>query len=144
MRWAIARHDQIRGFFPIYRLSQRALERLDADYRAGVGGHFECLVPTLLNDAGMTLEDIGGAGEFVRPRNKGRFYRNTPAAASLGPGTFVFRPVMDRPGREPDMLWHPVRPGAGWRGFPTRGNALLRRLAGRLAGRMRDPFHDPR
>lgn len=140
----IARRDQIRGFFPIYRLSRRALARLDADYRSGAGGHFECLIPTLLNDAGMTLEDIGGAGEFVRPTNRDRFYRNTPAADSLGPGTFVFRPVMGRPGREPNMLWHPVRPRATWRAIPTRGNAVLRRLAGRVAGRMRDPFRGTR
>lgn len=140
----IAKHDQIRGFFPIYRLSRRALERLDADYRSGVGGHFECLIPTLLNDAGMTLEDIGGAGEFVRPANRDRFYRNTPSADSLGPGTFVFRPVMERPGREPDMLWHPVRPGATWRTAPRRGNTVLRRLAGRVADRMRDTFRGAR
>lgn len=140
----IARHDQIRGFFPIYRLSRRALERLDADYRSGVGGHFECLIPTLLNDAGMSLEDIGGAGEFVRPANKDRFYRNTPSADSLGPGTFVFRPVMERPGREPNMLWHPVRPQTGWRTTPMRGNTMLRRLAGHVAARMRDPFRGAR
>jgi len=140
----IAMHDQIRGFFPIYRLSRRALERLDADYRTGVSGHFECLIPTLLNAAGMTLEDIGGQGDFVRPTNKGRFYRNTPAAASLGPGTFVFRPVMERPGREPDMLWHPVRPGTAWRAMPRRGNALLRRLAGRVADRIGTSFRNAR
>lgn len=111
----IGKERYLRGFFPIYRLSRRALAQLDSDYRTGVKGHFECLVPTLLNHAGMSVEDIGGNGEFVRPGNRNRFYRNTPSHGSLNPGTFVFRPAMDRPGDEPDMLWHPVRHGPLWR-----------------------------
>jgi hypothetical protein len=111
----IGKERYLRGFFPIYRLSRRALMQLDRDYRAGVKGHFECLVPTLLNHAGMTVEDIGGDGEFVQPGNRNRFYRNTPSRGSLNPGTFVFRPAMHRPGDEPDMLWHPVRHSPLWR-----------------------------
>lgn len=140
----IEKRNQIRGFFPIYRLSSRALRQLDADYRSGVGGHFECLIPTLLHDAGMTIEDIGGSGEFVRPANVNRFYRNTPTAASLGPGTFVFRPVMEKPGVEPNMLWHPVRPALSLRARSRQRTGTLLRLAGRVASRIGSPFRDIR
>lgn len=111
----VGKDAYLRGFFPVYRLSRRALERLDRDYRTGVKGHFECLVPTLLQHAGMTIEDIGGDGELVRPGNVNRFYRNTPTEGHLGPGTFVFRPIMERPGDEPNTLWHPVKPSPLWK-----------------------------
>lgn len=119
----------LRGFFPLYRLSRRALERLDRDYRTGVKGHFECLVPTLLCHAGMTIEDIGGDGEFVRPGNVNRFYRNTPTKGHLGPGTFVFRPIMERPGDEPNTLWHPVKPSPLWKSVLRPIRQAFRRLA---------------
>lgn len=105
----IDRKNFIRGFFPVCRFSNRALARLHEDYSVGANGHQECLMPTLLYHAGLTLEDIGGSGEFVRPGNENRFYRNTPAADDLSPGSFVFRPVMHKPGKEPNMLWHPVK-----------------------------------
>ena len=101
--------SHIRGFFPVYRLSRRALDWLDRAYRNGAGGHQECIIPTLLHHAGMVLEDIGGRGEFVRAGNEDRFYRNTPKADDLSPGTFAFRPVMHKPGNEPNKLWHPVK-----------------------------------
>jgi hypothetical protein len=111
----VGKDRYLRGFFPIYRLSRRALAQLDSDYCEGVKGHFECLVPTLLDQAGMTIEDIGGDGDFVRPGNRNRFYRNTPTCHTLMPGTFVFRPTMDRPGDEPNTLWHPVKHSPFWR-----------------------------
>jgi hypothetical protein len=124
------REEQLlRGFFPVYRLSRRALAQLDGDYRDGVGGHFECLVPTVLSRAGMAIEDIGGDGAFVRPGNLNRFYRNAPHSASLAPGTFVFRPAMDRAGEEPGKLWHPVRPVPAWMAVLRRAKRAARALA---------------
>jgi hypothetical protein len=104
----------LRGFFPIYRVSHRAVEQLDRSLAAGNRGHYECLMPTLLYNAGMLLEDIGGEGEFVQPANRNRFYRNTPSAPFLAPGTFIFRPIMQRAGSEPNKLWHPVKPRPWW------------------------------
>ncbi len=111
----IGKDKYIRGFFPIYRISRRALAQLDRDYQTGVSGHFECLGPTLLCHAGMTIEDIGGDGAFVRPDCVNRFYDNTPTNDTLSPGSFVFRPAMHRPGKEPNRLWHPVKPVPAWR-----------------------------
>lgn len=112
---AIEQDGLIRGFFPIYRLSNRALRQLDAEYRTGVGGHYECLVPTLLNHAGCSIEDIGGDGDFVKRENINRFYLNNRANHSLAPGTFVFIPPLHRPGKRPDTLWHPVKYRPLWR-----------------------------
>lgn len=125
----IAEDQYLRGFLPIYRLSRRALEQLDRDYREGVSGHLECLIPTLLNHVGMTIEDIGGDGEFVRPGNVNRFYRNTPTRGNLEPGTFVFRPIMERPGNEPDTLWHPVKAKPMWKIALRPVGRAMRQLA---------------
>jgi hypothetical protein len=80
--------------------------------------------------------DIGGDGEFVRPLNRNRFYRNTPSRGSLMPGTFVFRPVMDSPGNG-QHAWHPVKrrpfwqvaPGAcgAWRSTASAARSAARR-----------------
>lgn len=104
-----SRDDCVRGFFPVLRLSNRALGKLDSEYSAGAGGHQECLMPTVLYRAGMRIEDIGGRGEFVEAGNENRFYSNSRDADDLSPGSFVFRPVMHRPGAEPNKLWHPVK-----------------------------------
>lgn len=125
----------LRGFFPIYRLSHRALSQLDRDYRDGVKGHFECLIPTLLHNAGLKIEDMGGDGEFVKPVNRNRFYRNTPLRGPLSPGTFVYRPVMHRPGKERNMLWHPVKHIPPWK----VGMDRMRRIFQSAAFRIQQP-----
>ncbi len=102
--------ERLRGFFPIYRISNAALECLDAFYRRGCSGHMETLVPTALHHAKLRLEDIGGSGDFVRPENVDRFYVNRPASNDLSPGTFVYRPARTQAGEQPDTLWHPVKP----------------------------------
>lgn len=111
----IEREAYVRGFFPVYRTSNAALALLDTHYRTDITGHYECLVPTLIHWAGLRIEDLGGKGEFVGPGNVNRFYSNTPTRANLAPGSFVFRPVRDSAGPEPDMLWHPVKPRPLWR-----------------------------
>lgn len=125
----------LRGFFPIYRLSHRALRQLDSDYRDGVSGHFECLIPTLLRHAALKIEDIGGDGPFVKPENRNRFYRNTPLRGPLSPGTFVYRPVMHRPGKERNMLWHPVKRVPTWK----VGMDRMRRIFESAAVRIQQP-----
>lgn len=126
----IGKDGYIRGFFPIYRISRRGLELLDRDYRAGVEGHFECLGPTLLHNAGLKIEDIGSDGEFVQRRNINRFYANTPTRKTLWPGTFVFRPAMRRPGKTPNMLWHPVKEVPAWRAVWDRTTEAIRHRRG--------------
>ena len=102
--------DYIRAFMPFYRLSREGFQALDAAYRAGWEGFYEGIVPRILQEAGLRIEDIGGDGEFVAPANRGRFYSSNPADNTLAPGSFVFRPIIAQPGPEPGKLWHPVKP----------------------------------
>lgn len=100
---------RVRGFFPIVRLSGRALMALHEAYVEGWDGHFEGAMPTILAARGLTLEDLGGDGPYVPTGHTNRFYVNTPADRLLSPGTLVFRPRIDRPGSAADTLWHPVK-----------------------------------
>jgi hypothetical protein len=101
--------DRLRGFFPLYRISNEALSCLHERYQQYCAGHMEALVPTLLYRAGLRLEDIGGDGSFVKPANVNRFYTNRRLTNELSPGTFVYRPVRRVVGPEPNKLWHPVK-----------------------------------
>lgn len=47
-----------KGFFPIYRISARALLKILDCQRAGWTGHFEVLVPTILKYAGYSVADL--------------------------------------------------------------------------------------
>lgn len=97
-------------FTPLSRISNRGLREIDQAYRAGWAGHCEETWPTILNRAGLTIEDFGGAGEFVRPENRNRFYTNNPLHVDLAPGSLVFRPVRFCAGFRRNTLWHPVKP----------------------------------
>lgn len=123
------REDLIKGFLPICRLSQAALDALDAAYKLGLGGHFEFCLPTAAARAGLVLEDIGGQGPYVRPENRDRFYFARGATYSHSPGTFVFRPA-PRVLPRPNTLWHPVKPGGVALMHPmrVRGNPLKNAL----------------
>jgi hypothetical protein len=102
--------DRICGFMPIFRVSRRGMETIDRAYRDGWTGHCEATWPTILNHAGLRIQDIGGEGEFVAPGNRNRFYTNTLGDKELAPGSMVFRPARLRPGRQRNHLWHPVKP----------------------------------
>lgn len=123
--YALTDEQQIRAFYPLYRISVRALEALVEEYGRGWTGHYECTLATALNYRGLTIEDIGGDGEFVAPANRNRFYTSTPSNAYLSPGTFVFRPTMEKPGDRANTLWHPVKSmGVGdWERERPRGLA---------------------
>ena len=100
----------LRSFMPVFRLSRRLVEAVDAAYRQGWGGHVECTLATIAQARGLVVADIGGDGEFTAPANRGRFYSATRHDMYLAPGTLVFKPVMHRCGSRRDMLWHPVKP----------------------------------
>lgn len=106
----IAAADRLASFMPVYRVSRRALETIDRAYRDGWGGHCEVAWATIVNWAGLTVEDLGGDGEFVAPGNRTRFYSNTVKNEALSPGSLVFRPVRSWTGSHRNWLWHPVKP----------------------------------
>lgn len=103
--------ESLRGFFPIARLSNRMLRRIDEIGLAGWDGMYELIWPTVALQSGFAIEDFGGTGEFVRPGNENRWYTSNPSSRSLAPGSFIFRPSRLAPGRTPNKLWHPVKRG---------------------------------
>ena len=106
-RW----EDRAGCLMPLFRASAKAMETMDSAYREGWTGHCEVTWPTLLRNAGLRLEDIGGLGEFVAPENRGRFYSNSLIDGTHCPGTFVFRPAKwPLPRLRRNMLWHPIKP----------------------------------
>jgi len=101
--------ERIRGFFPLFRVSNAGIRTLDAHLRDGWEGMYEVTWPTIITKAGLNLEDVGGDGEFVRPENRNRWYRSNLRAENLSPGTFVYRPARPWPGAERNKLWHPIK-----------------------------------
>lgn len=118
--------ERLRGFFPLYRISARGLDTLIEAYRQGWWGLYEAVVPLVLARAGCLLEDIGGAGAFVAPRNRNKYYLSTHRTLSMAPGTFTYRPVLLAPGNRANTLWHPVKPTHAYRRDSMRSNMLRR------------------
>lgn len=123
----------LRAFLPFYRLGEDAYAALDEAYRFGWRGHYECVLPSVIERAGLPIEDFGGDGEFVAPGNRYRFYVSTPENSDLSPGSFVFRPVMTSVGDRPGTLWHPVKPPSHMQGWHTGRRAMLSRRMRKLA-----------
>ncbi len=128
LRWEAG--NVVKGFFPLCRLSATALRLMDSEYRAGLGGHYEVLMPSLAVMHGLKVEDIGGRGAFVRPANRDRFYFATPGTFTHSPGTFVFRPAITRVLPHKNTLWHPVKPSGtpAWFPLKARGNPVKNML----------------
>ena len=105
----IRNFDKIRGFLPIARMSKRACKLLYKKFGQQWNGHDEVVLPTILNHYGLSLEDMGGEGEFVRPENKARFYVNTPENVGLAPGTLVCPPSMPKLPMLPGKLYHAIK-----------------------------------
>lgn len=99
----------IRGFFPIVRISKKALELFYASTQHGWSGHHEVMLPTLLYKKGLKIADIGGTGEFTPKKWTGRNYINTPRNNELAPGTFVCPPAQPIPNHYPNTLYHPIK-----------------------------------
>lgn len=100
----------LKSFNPIYRLSYKAMSFLIQELRNGNPAHFETVVPTLLYNNGLHLEDIGGTGDFVVKKNRNRFYIQ---GAGINNGTMRYRPEFlpeeIRCMRLSNMLFHPIK-----------------------------------
>ena len=101
--------ERVRATLSFYRLSNRALNALDDAYRHGVSGHYEVTIPTVLKQAGLTIEDTGGDGAYVKPGSRNRRYINSPGNPGLAPGTFVLHAEGMIKDQIPNMLWNPFK-----------------------------------
>ena len=103
--------ERIRSFNPIHRLSSEALDFLHKSHADGWQGHYEVLIPTLLNRRGFVIEDIGGRGPFVPEERRDLFYTSKRIdSPGINGGTMRYRPPFWRAGSEPNKLYHPVKP----------------------------------
>lgn len=109
----IPKDKWIKSFNPIYHLSNKALQCIDTHLRQGWKGHHECLIPTLLDNKGFSIEDFGGEGIFVKDTNKKRYYDEE---------TFGLRPVLPDNNRK-NMLFHPVKEEEV--AAPTKNNCVF-------------------
>ena len=97
----LSHQDYRRAFLPIYRISRTALDHLERAVHQGAVGHFEGLIPTLLDSASFRVEDI----------NQHQLYTSSCSPeGDLYMGTMRFKPnhyfLLGR-----NMLYHPVKPG---------------------------------
>ena len=83
--------DLVHTFNPIYRISNRALERVDKCLKDGWSGHHEVLFPTLLAMSGMSVRDFNDG--------KSMFYFNE---------TFSHLPLKPQDVRH-NVLYHPIK-----------------------------------
>ena len=116
----------LRAFLVIARFSAKALDTLIASHRAGWRGHQEAIIPTLVSQAGLHIDDIND----VAQRAEGRAVYTSvddPLGTLEELGTLRFRPARIRAGIRRGMLYHPVKPKASIKQVP-----LLPRLVRRF------------
>lgn len=115
----ISEEHVYRAFLPLTRVSRR-LARDYARRMSGPGwsGHYEFTIPTVAMAAGMAIEDLGGQGALCPPERLNRNYSNIPNDPTLAPGTFTclrgresYFHEAPESFEEPDMLYHPIKPG---------------------------------
>lgn len=106
---SIQKAREARRSFPATRLSKRAVDTVISGYKKGWNRHYEVVVPTLLKHAGLSIQDIGGSGEFTAPEDIERFYVNSPQNPLLAPGTFVCPPAEPTLQERANMLFHGIK-----------------------------------
>lgn len=102
------KHQLIKSFNPIYRISNGALEFLNNLLKGRDNwGHHEVIIPTALNYFNFKILDFGGNGEFVLPQFEEKFY--------LKPSQYTKGTMRDSPKFEltesklANKLYHPIK-----------------------------------
>jgi Protein of unknown function (DUF707) len=70
----LVEENKIAALLPLLRLSRAAAEIILEGIEAGWKGHPETLFPTLVKQAGLSIEDIGGNGSFTPKERGGKWY----------------------------------------------------------------------
>jgi hypothetical protein len=108
----------VRSLNPMFRVTRRVLD----SYAAAVAdprwqGHYEFTLPTVVREAGLRVEDLGGEGSFVPAGRERSVYVGKSPSGRPPDLTFGFRPVRhdyfhEKPEAFPSagLLYHPVKP----------------------------------
>ncbi len=119
----------VRAFFPLCRISGRALDVVARRVKDRWSGHQEGLITTALIDEGLAVSDIGGDGPWTPASRRHRFYVGVSTSDSeMLLGTFRCAPPHFLPPLIPDALYHPVKE----RRVPNMGDLLKMRQRARL------------
>ena len=70
----IEKPELLRAFLPLCRFSRAAAEAVLLGFGDGWRGHLELLVPTLIEHAGLEIEEIGGKGVFAPVERWNKWY----------------------------------------------------------------------
>lgn len=68
-------HKKLWSFNPIYRVSQSAIKSVIECYGEGWLGHFEILLPTILNANKNSIIDFGGEGKYTPDSLVNKYYK---------------------------------------------------------------------
>lgn len=101
-------------FFPFYRVSRSALEVINRYYLNGWDGHHEMAWPTILKTAKCSIFDIGGQGPHVSEESTNKHYIGLPGSAFEKHGSFGTMQIRLRPGKQKNVLWHPIKKPKAW------------------------------
>ncbi len=97
-------HHAWRAFFPIYRISLRALRHLYHHHRMGWSGHMEGLVPTVLKWTGMDIQDLQSVVDCYLPGDQDP---DRPPLSSLRWRPEIHEETLQS--ARPDTIYHPVK-----------------------------------
>ena len=101
-------------FLPFFCITAAALSAIHSAYMRGWAGYNEMSWAMILDFAGIPIRDIGGNGPYVAPEDRDRHYidRSPDDFRKLGSfGTLQIRLI---PGRERNVLWHPIKTLPNW------------------------------
>lgn len=101
-------------FLPFFCVTRPALAAIHAAYTRGWAGHHEMAWPMILDFAGFRIRDIGGNGPYVAPEDRNRRYIDNSPTSFAKHGSFGTMRIRLFPGREPNVLWHPVKTPRNW------------------------------
>jgi len=111
-QYRISNNLLLRSFNPIFQISNNALSFLDFSLTSGWAGHYEVLIPTLLNLNGYIISDFGGSGQIARSSLTNKFYIDCVDDPSgiISDGTMRYRPEISVDEiSEVNKLYHPVK-----------------------------------
>lgn len=100
---------RVRSFNPIYRITEKALYCLRRNYRLGLSGHHEVVIPTVLKSNGFELIDYGGTGSYVKPGYEEKLYISQTRNHSLGSMSHIPFRNNSLAMLLPDKLVHPIK-----------------------------------
>lgn len=101
-------------FLPFFCITRSALIAIDAAYTRGWAGYNEMAWAVILDHVGIRIRDIGGNGPYVAPEDRQKRYIDNSPNSFEKLGSFGTIRIRLFPGRQKNILWHPVKTPRAW------------------------------